>query len=56
MGARFKLIFDMIQEDETSARLADEVQALQPELEAVEELRRLAFELDETQPKSYTAT
>lgn len=60
MSHRFKIIFDEVskveQDERLESNLAAEVQELSDELEEIDELRRLAMDIKDPEPKSYTAT
>jgi len=60
MNHRFKIIFDEIskieQNDKTEQNLVSEVRELTDELEEIDELRRLAMDINDPEPKSYTVT
>lgn len=60
MSHRFKIIFDEIskveQDEQLESNLVAEVRELSDELEEIDELRRLAMDITDPEPKSYTAT
>ena len=60
MSHRFKIIFDEIskieQNDQVDPNLVAEVQELSGELEEIDELRRLAMDITDPEPQTYTAT
>lgn len=60
MNHRFKIIFDEIskieQSNQVEPSLVAEVQELKDELEEIDELRRLAMDITDPEPQSYTIT
>ena len=60
MTERFKVVFDEIAKiakiDESGRELIVEVHKLKEEIDEIEELRRLAFDIADPDPMSYTAT